>query len=204
MLGFFLTEEEVQRIACPPYHSIPLLYTTLYSPHQIFNVPWTGLASLHFHASVYIASSSWDVFILSSKLYSLQKDQSVTSFCKAFALSTCGEGKDGFHNTLYLYWLYFFPHWGTFVCLPLNLAPWGQKLGLLYLYAWVPSSGITPERGAFSPPLTEWCTVRLLILRWRNEIMFLISNVSWKFTAATGISRKQNTHSLKAVRAVFW
>lgn len=97
----------------------------------------------------------------------------------------------------------FFPT-GVHLCLPLNLAPWGQKLGLLYLYAWVPSSGITPERGAFSPPLTEWCTVRLLILRWRNEIMFLISNVSWKFTAATGISRKQNTHSLKAVRAVFW
>ena len=91
----------------PPHFSVS---HTLYCTHQVFSVPWTQLASLYFRASVYVASFSWGVFI---KVLFMHKGQNVTSFCKVFALPIW-EGKCGFHNTVPMCLLCFYPLW--YIC----------------------------------------------------------------------------------------
>lgn len=183
----------------PPHSSITHHYTLLikYSmfPEQGLQVctsaplfmllPLPGMSSFYHPSSIHYIKTKVSLLSVKALLFPLVEKARMASItlCIGYAFIPLG-----------------------YICVsPTQSSSLSQKLGLLYLYAPLPSSGITPGRGAFSLPITEWCTVRLLILRWRNEIMFLISNVvSWKFIAATGISRKQNTHSLKAVRAVFW
>lgn len=139
----------------PPLSSV--MYT-LYSTHQTVNVSWAWLASLYFCVYVYVAFSSWDVFIFPCKFCSRIKARmsllSVKS-SKGFSLPTCGEGEHDFHNTLSMCLLYFSPLWYICLYFPLNPASWGQKLSLLHFYTPVFSSGVTLGSEGFSLPITE-------------------------------------------------
>ena len=141
------------------------------------------------------------------KVLFMQKGQNVTPFCKAFK-SLLSSHLCQRQACLLKHYVYASIILGysivVYLCLPLKPTPWGQKLGLLHLCAPVLSSGINLRRGVFSHPITGVWTVRPLISRWRNEVIFLTVNVSWEFIVAIGINRKQKTHSLKAVLCKKW
>lgn len=156
-IWLFLTEKEAQRTVCPPstpflYHTHIMLYASKYSMFPEHD--------LQFHTSMpmfmWLPLPGMSSFF-SSKFYSCRKAKMAlvsVKLSKGFPPLTCVEGEHDlvtFCLCIYYAWIFYC---GISVCLPLNPAPWGQKLGLLYLYTPVLSSGITLRRGVFSHPTT--------------------------------------------------
>lgn len=141
----------------------------------------------------------------------LHKSQNVTTFCEAFksflspSLSHSMEKASMASITLCQCIYYTLFYVSTSVFLPLNQPSEGRSWVAFFIF--IPQclpQGLLPEEESLNLPITKVWIARLLISRWRNEMMFLLSNVSWEFIAATQNKQKANTHSLKAVRAVLW
>lgn len=187
------------------------LHTYYTQFQQVFNVSWTQLAILYFYVCVYVAPSFWDVFMFLSKFYSCTKAKmsplSVKpskGFCPPL-LSHFMEKASMASITLCLCIYYTLFYGSTSVCLPLNPALRGQELGdFLHLYTSVLSSRITPRRGVFKPSYHRSMNSQafdIKVKKWSDVVYIkciLIVHSSHQN------KQKENTHSLKAIRAVLW